>query len=1006
MENDNHEQEVSQDKTDSLPDKEELNSLTKTVTDAPKVESKPDVVKAASSTKDNKMDAGVKTGTIPKIPKDATKDKPDTKNVKVPDLTQKDDSSKRSRDVSPHKKPLQLGDNTIILPDTFFSTMGALSRDISADILSELTSIVTRRDDLVWSDDFNHMIRGESSLHSTRQAFRPIEVVNIFDRYHELGVNAAVDFVIRFDGSLAVSKLERSDGDQLVSGGIVDSRKITSLIRGSLNLSRTLLETLANHFFDSLVVYDMQYVFFIAQMFCFILQEVEDFPNDMNCHWNIPANDIVVGLNLNIDNAAQIQIASNTVSASFTNGHIVLLRRSYTDADINVMRMIGAGLQLVRVVRNERQHIINAMTSENLFWLLLNDGPIILPAWAVPTPAEVMSFVRKLGTDLRCQADILKGFNRATSIFHGITVRYWGWQERGGAMKGPKFDKYPQRCPAETYSQAQIDAAQREAQRHQVLLQRLEVNDASERTLRTWMEHYSMQMDANLLADRHDALNAYIGAARQVQRALNLNPPAFDSNRSRSVSHNQDPEDDDSDEYELPGGLSQTLSELAVNQAPARPPPMNFTNEDVRRRLIQLEDARGRLVLDARNSEVATAAFNRQRQERQANTRRYSIFVPCSLELGGIALPRPQCINILWRMLELVGNIKTPEWAVNDLDTFYSTPVRELTNASAYMALLLSLGTSHAFHTCNLSGSEIQLQFGNVPRNSRGIWNQLTKTRDPQTTSCIIAETATYFINECTGMTMNPTTYYIANFANNFVDFNTRQPFAAYEALSGGMIPYIVLPLSAVRVIKQFPDNWGVAAPGIKADLASDINLYNTAPQRGWFADQGCMMYKNAFSTKTPFRHVSYGTSVLNTLLQHYELHDLPQGLSVRRFVQAGKAYNQMDIVEEEWALWDDVSRCIYIGSVVTFDWTNKQTLALAVIGNTDAHRTFLARIATLPKDDLDSGYTLFKSLNTEVPGQYVDIWTDDTFFIQKGGVPHANASHSESANKQDSGGN
>lgn len=873
-------------------------------------------------------------------------------------------------------KPLEIGDHSITMPETFHSMIGTSARDVSSDLLSELLSAVTRRREYVAHERFNTTFTGRSNLYSSRIAYRPVEVQSEFNRYYPPTCQVSEPFHIRFDPSLEVGRLNRADGEAFTKGNSIDSRTITTCMKGSIVISRNVMEIVSRDFFDNLIVFDMQYIFCIGHLYLMKLNELTINPGVQN-NWVNVLEDVVNYVDVDVYDNAEVGRTANILSTAIASNTLVLRADRYTAQDVNVMRAIGSGIRCLRLTLNERIHVSNGLRSERIKWLLVGAGAKELAGWVAPSESEFLGFMRRFAADLTCEADVIKGYVRACSIYYGKTYSYWTRGQHSGVITGPA---------AELYGPDDGEILDTPIERQNADRAEISLNDARERLNRA----------SAAVAQARDRLNTfdrYLADAQQVNWQLNENQ-AGPSNEMVTRFANEL----DRDKVSRLGywrnrksyvTISANCASNLLQQARAQTPSKNIAGinilmiDEERDLLIRGIERLGYTEEDARSEfDEASDAYRIFIEARIANRNARIIhhrFIPASLELGGTSLPRPQTYNYIWRCLNLVRSTTMPKWAENDVRTWFALPHGEFGNLSALIAAVITTGSSYVLHLTNLTGSVLQSTFGRNPTNANTFCRCLFVSNDIRVENCKLAEGATNSVLAIFNININPLMYFMSSFSNSFADFDRFERNAGYAAVSGISVCYLLKPLCLTRFIKKFPDIWGIGAPGIIANIEQDVNMYIDNVDRGWFADLGCSEYKNAFASRSEFKNVAYGASVVNAVFQHFDINEMICDLNVRRFARANQTGNMMGINPCDAAVWDGESRCLRIGTVVTYNWATMEVEALCFNGEGLEVRNLMQRFSFLPKNVLDAGYVLSSTQSTIVPVNFMclDMMTD-----------------------------
>lgn len=1062
---------ISED-VEMTPDKEEVSVEEKveeprTGPDIEKVAEKPSA-KGTTTTKSSASNKSMTKSRPDDLKQEVKNDKinKDLNDKKCTDSGRKASMKRESVDVPNNVNPkvLKLGNNSINMPNTFNSKLGLAQRDITSDFITEINAIVTRRRDIVNDTILQSRVIGLGSIHSVRTAYREVVVTGVFDSFHAADDVGFDPFIVRFDAALEVASLNRSDGEGYVRGGVIDSRGITSALKGSIQISRSMCEIISQFFFDSLIVYDMQYIFMVAHMLVFKLNEAAKH-NEIAVQWENVNDGAVRCVNVAVENAELVEAASAIVCRAMTDSSIVLLRKHYTNTDINVMRAIGSGFQCLQTTYNHRQHVSNHTQTQPINWVLLQSVNRPADAWVAPTASDITGFVKRFALDLKCEADILKGFVKACSIYYGIKYDYWIEANSFGLIEGHLNRGHPHQLQEDVANNGRDNLAARADLEAGEAYKRLSFFNANRITVLNQVERLvnnQVELSANrdvykeaeaveriaryrkVFSDlseksksRYDqmvkefkkirsdsGINFKIGgrtvggtskAFSSLPGLAGSGPPSGASDILPGLEMGStaclatDEHFGYSDSYTPSGNVLQPLNEyfgyLRTGRTYTVMDPPNDLPECINI-VKQMERSMGAEIGAISAANDMMHEQHRVAAERLNRRRIVSAFLPASLEMGGTTCPRPQCVNILWRCLELMTGLKTPSWALTDLSSWYSIDFGELNYVGIMAAAMLTVSTSQVLHTCNLAGSQMQCWFAYIPRNSKSVLEQLYNTKDIRKRNCYISESVCFIIPRFSNIILNPLMYYMRTFSNGFVDVLHREEAAGYALLSGNTILYIIRPLCLLRMIKNFPDIWGVASPEITMDLSQDMNMYHDNDNRGWFSDLGCSLYKDAFSGGAEYAYISYGVAVLNTFLQHYERRRIEFLVHFRRFTRAGKAGNMMDIVEAENIMWDEESECIHIGSVLTYDWETKRTQAVCVIGEEEEEVAVLRQMSMLTTSGLDAGYITPTSMRTHITTGYGDIDELTNLFDGASLVDPVDSVHSDSVTKNDPKGN
>jgi hypothetical protein len=92
---------------------------------------------------------------------------------------------------------------------------------------------------------------------------------------------------------------------------------------------------------------------------------------------------------------------------------------------------------------------------------------------------------------------------------------------------------------------------------------------------------------------------------------------------------------------------------------------------------------------------------------------------------------------------------------------------------------------------------------------------------------------------------------------------------AAFGAVSGPSVPFLMEVFPLLNVAQQWPDVWGLGlgGPPQSVDLTSEITA--GAPGQGrWWASRGTSLYSIAANRQSPWDYIPYGGLVYNSLCQ------------------------------------------------------------------------------------------------------------------------------------------
>lgn len=378
-----------------------------------------------------------------------------------------------------------------------------------------------------------------------------------------------------------------------------------------------------------------------------------------------------------------------------------------------------------------------------------------------------------------------------------------------------------------------------------------------------------------------------------------------------------------------------------------------------------------------------------------ANIMAEAIWVPASMELGGVELPTPTGSNPLWRFYRLFTENNVPDWAKEDLRAFHSFSNHDLSDTSTVLAACISMATSTVFHTLNLAGNDMRAwrRDQDTPANAFPILQDILVKNDfPR---CILAESVVSNMNDMFEFVMNPNMYQISNFANAFRDWDEWGPNQGYALLYANTIPYEVHPLSIQFLYKAIPATLGIATPGIQVNLSKDISMYGAAEDRGWWSSYGCSDYKDAFGDdKCPYKFIPYGLAVINTVAQHHRWAVLPD-IQLAEYGQVhnkGRYGGRNRGTDFEYYLEAHV---IAFGQVKSYDWSTRTILA-PIILTEDNHPHMMQQIAALDGREPDAGFLLAPSLKTDNPPTGMSVSKIPSLF--KGYVPEAGPSAGSSS--------
>lgn len=902
----------------------------------------------------------------------------------------------------------RLGDESIYLPNTFPSTFEMNSREMASNIIYEVNARITRRRDVVHMGEEETVIIGESAVYSQRVIYRPIQPSCQFQRFWnvEFEPNTEPTFMINCDAALEVTQLDRRNAANYEKAGAIDSRAITAAMKGEVAMSRVVVEQIANAIKDSLIVYDLQMIFLVGHLL--ILKLYENTSRAATpILWALPRPGSVAIINANVQDNALAQAAGAAYELAMTDGSIMLTSGKYSNADINVMRAIGSGVQIVQVHRVIQEedgehrfpHTSNGMRTEDINWVLISDRPRDYPPWVAPSSGSILAFMRKLSQDLRCEADAVKGLVKASALYFGRRLRYWT-QEGRGLLLDRNMDEDQQEnamgpcLPQDTLNELRIVES-----RLDNFTAEIEVIEARLDDLYLWYSNGSGAHDLTRRAvDAPGTRLNFVPRLQSIGRRVGITITEY-----VEVVANERPN----------VSISDVAKRARIEATPGESDEMRDARRALKTWYYRVMDD---ILYTRRKLSEVIADYNnllprhqamRAEHNRIRNTRgNVNLFIPCSLEIGSASVPRPQGYNYMWRILNLCGSIKQPAWSELDVDAWKSIVYQDLHVIMAMIGALLSVGTSYSLHVTNMSGVAIHNLWNDAPQNSTPYLEGLLYAADVRSENAPISEVACNLVKKMTNLQIHPLMYYMLDFCHRFSNYTTRYPNGGYAMASGNVILYLFAPLSVFYFIVQFPDVWGIGGQGITLDIDKDINMYNDVEERGWFADLGCADYKNSFKEDCDFKSIPYGAAVINAAFQHVQVHDIDVDFGVRCFVRAGDEGNQMQIRPYDLAEWDDESLCVRIGTIITFNWDRKEVMALCVTGGGEDALGFLAIMRGLPKSQLDAGYVLQISTNTRAAPVATVVRRMKNLFGKGDAVPAVDAKHAESAEKHRKEGN
>lgn len=173
--------------------------------------------------------------------------------------------------------------------------------------------------------------------------------------------------------------------------------------------------------------------------------------------------------------------------------------------------------------------------------------------------------------------------------------------------------------------------------------------------------------------------------------------------------------------------------------------------------------------------------------------------------------------------------------------------------------------------------------------------------------------------------------------------------------------------------------HFGVRIAGKERSILAKYIQFNLPHAISWLGFDVDRVGAAAFASRSEFKNVAYGASVVNAVFQHFDINEMICDLNVRRFARANQTGNMMGINPCDAAVWDGESRCLRIGTVVTYNWATMEVEALCFNGEGLEVRNLMQRFSFLPKNVLDAGYVLSSTQNTIVPVNFMclDMMTD-----------------------------
>lgn len=545
-------------------------------------------------------------------------------------------------------------------------------------------------------------------------------------------------------------------------------------------------------------------------------------------------------------------------------------------------------------------------------------APNVVPP---PTAQQVVSVLFHVARLIGCEGDLTAGFNRAATLINGRTFRY---------------DAYVHEVIDEEINEIANDnpdgpVAPENYRREAVMLRNIEDQFDNQREL--------------LRVDRRRDLAAVIPprvplpGRREVRASIRqMAARAGDSEGSSSDGDEEVNGADEAAVDEVQGNAAvQQPPVPGINVAPVvaapgpavRPDPVPVGRQ--RRpagRLIHYRNRYHNAVCEAVDPMLLadqrllrahgsfsrrqwyrraySNAFYEQREGRpgdeQAQEERWRLgyrFIPASLEIAAIQLPRPVYNSWFPDIMMAFSPRNYYRNLIHDFGVLQSNANYDVLNRLGIVfALNFSLGVSSALNSANVSGRLISQHFDTFdpPPRAATVMARLFHTKE-ELQNCAAAVIALAMPQSLSDFCVPVNALYLAQWnGEHRAGQNARH--GDYDYLFGLDIPYIWQPVIMMDFYHKWNADWGIFHQGSTYNIFQCVVQEDESGRTGWISLAGCDDYRSRLTQNVSWPYVSYTMLSLAAFFQTYNVGPRvsflakTSGPSVAEWIALGPEYN------------------------------------------------------------------------------------------------------------------
>lgn len=223
------------------------------------------------------------------------------------------------------------------------------------------------------------------------------------------------------------------DISKYVENGVVNSRIVSSDLRGVCCMNRYVSDSIAASLDTNLNIHDMSSLFTIMAVIEDTLMSAELGEIQLQPSLPVPGN--ITYLNMRDAAVPPAVGPERAFIAELQAGHVFLRFRDLQPADITLLGMISAGLPGFVVPELGPRPTGLYLLSRGLHFVIWDDQAIVPPPQVVNLRAvDVAASANRICLLLDCLSDLVKGFTRAATIVNGML-----FTEEAGGMEQRRF---------------------------------------------------------------------------------------------------------------------------------------------------------------------------------------------------------------------------------------------------------------------------------------------------------------------------------------------------------------------------------------------------------------------------------------------------------------------------------------------------------------------------------------------------------------------------------------